>query len=100
MAQATQRRNNHRQEKREEKDGPLWSRRYWTGKGNVEVAVWSNMIQQDGDEREVFSATIKKTYKDGEEYKESGSFFPEELPLVAFALQEAFGFISETQHRE
>jgi hypothetical protein len=100
MAQATQRRNNHRQEKRNEKPAPVWSRRYWTGKANVEVAVWSNVIEQNGDDREVFSASLKKTYKDGDDYKESGSFFPEELPLVAFALQEAFSFISETLHRE
>jgi len=97
MAHATQRKSNHR---KEEKESPVWSRRYWTGKGNVEVAVWSNVIEQDGNDREVFSATIKKTYKDGEEYKESGSFFPEELPLVAFALQDAFSFISATQDRK
>jgi hypothetical protein len=97
MAQANQRRSNGR---KEDKEGPAWSRRYWTGKGNVEVAVWSKIIEQDGNDREVFSATVKKTYKDGEEYKESGSLFPEELPLVAFAIQEAFSFISETQHRQ
>ena len=99
MAQANQRKSRHNNQ-REQKESPIWSRRYWTGRGNVEVAVWSNMIEQDGNDREVFSATIKKTYKDGEEYKESGSFFPEELSLVAFALQEAFSFISETPHRQ
>jgi hypothetical protein len=97
MAHASQRKTNNR---RDEKQSPVWSRRYWTGKGNVEVAVWSRMVEQNGDEREVFSATLKKTYKDGDEYKESSSFWPEELPLIACALQEAFGFISETLNRE
>jgi len=95
MAQTTQRKANNR---RETKPGPVWSRRYWTGKATVEVSVWSHTREGENGDREVFSTTLKKTYKDGDEYKESDSFFPEELPLVAAALQEAFHYISEVQH--
>ncbi len=86
--------------KKEEKSKPVWFRRYWTGSGVLEVSVWSRTIESQGGDREVFNTSLKKTYKDGDDYKESGSYRPEELPLIAFALQEAFSFISNEQNRE
>ena len=65
---------------------PVFSRKYWTGSGVCEIAVFENT---DGDRVE-YSVTCKKTYKDGDEYKESKSFFQQELPLVAAALNDAF----------
>ena len=86
--------------KKQEATKPVWSRRYWTGSGNLEVAVWSRTIGEGDSEREVLNTTLKKTYKDGDDYKESSSFRPEELGLVCLAMQEAFRFISEENHRE
>ncbi len=97
MASQSQRKNGNGSTK--EKSKPVWSRRYWTGSGNLEVAVWSRTIGEGNDARDVLNTSIKKTYKDGEEYKESSSFRMEELPLVAFALQEAFAYISAEQNR-
>lgn len=83
-----------------EKPKPVWSRRHWTGSGTLEVAVWSRMVGEGDNAREVLNTTLKKTYKDGEEYKESGSYRPEELGLIILALQEAHHYISEQMHHE
>jgi hypothetical protein len=48
-------------------------------------------MQGEGDDaREQHTVTIKKTYKDGDEYVEAKSFFPNEVPVLAALLQEAF----------
>jgi len=85
---------------KEKGEKPIWSRRYWTGSGHLEVAVWSRMIGEGKEEREVLNTTLKKSYKDGDDYKESKSYRPEELGLVAFAMQEAFAFISSEMERK
>jgi len=81
----------------EEKSKPIWSKRYWTGSGNLEVAVWKREIGTGPSSREVLNTTIKKTYKDGDRYKASSSFRPEEIGLVILALQQAFAYISSQQ---
>lgn len=98
---AQQRRNGNGGDKKEATK-PVWSRRYWTGSGSLEVAVWEREIGKGDDARLVMNTTLKKTYKekDSDEYKESSSFRPEELGLVCLAMQEAFRFISEENHRE
>lgn len=83
-----------------EKTLPIWSRKFWTGSGVLEVACWNRTVG-DGDEaRDVINTSLKKTYKaKNGEYEESGSFRAEELGLVILALQSAFAFISEEQAR-
>lgn len=92
--------SNGRREERKS-DPPIWSRRYWVGTGTIEVAVWSRMVGEGKDEREVLNTTLKKTYKekDSDEYKES-MLFQQDLPVAAAALSEAFRFISDEMHRE
>lgn len=81
---------------KERNDPPVWSQKAWTGSGHVEVAVWPRVVS----DREVLNATIRKTYKDGEEYKESKSLRPEELPIVSALLLEAFSFITNEENRK
>lgn len=78
---------------KKETDKPVWSRKYWTGSGNVEVAIWERMVGEGDQERLVYNTSLKKTYRQDDEYKESSSFRAEELPLVASALQQAFDWI-------
>jgi hypothetical protein len=82
------------------KDTPVWSRKYFTGSGVLEVAIWSKTIGEGDSARDVLNTSLKKTYKDGDEYKTSTSFRFEELPIVAAAMQEAFAFISAEMNRE
>lgn len=92
--------SNRSQQQDERREPPLWSRRYWSGSGHIEVAVWSRMIGEGDDAREVLNTTLRKTYKDGDDYKDAKSYRPEELPLIAFVLQEAFRFISDQNAKE
>ena len=97
---ASQSKKNGNGGKKDESTRPVWSRRYWTGSGNLEIAVWSRTIGEGDQQRDVLNTTLKKTYKDGDDYKESSSFRPEEIGLVCLAMQEAFRYISEENHRE
>ena len=102
MVQAEPNANNSRQsgEGQGSPERPVWNKRVWTGSGNLEVAVWARMVGKEGEEREVMNTTLRKTYKDGTEYKESRSLRAEELPLASLLLQEAFTFITNEQNRE
>lgn len=86
---------------KQEAPRPVWSRRYWTGSGNLEVAVWEREIGEGDKARTILNTTLKKTYrKEDDTYAESSSFRPEELGLLSMALHEAFAFISSEQNRE
>lgn len=83
----------------ERHDPPAWSKRVWTGSGHIEVACWPRTVGEGDQEREVLNTTLRKTYKDGEEYKEARSLRPEELPLAAALLHEAFAFVTNAENR-
>jgi hypothetical protein len=84
----------------ERHDPPAWSKRVWTGSGHIEVACWPRTVGEGDQEREVLNTTLRKTYKDGEEYKEAKSLRPEELPLAAALLTEAFAFVTNVANRQ
>src|SRR5437773_1189520 len=103
MATNTKSRSNARKtdDKKESKNVPVFSKRYWTGAGNIEVAVFENVTGEGEDERIVLSTSLKKTYKDGKgDYQDSKSFFPQELPLAALALSEAASFCFSEANRK
>lgn len=61
--------------------------------GQVTCAVWENEINVDGRKVKVLKATCERRYKDGDEWKSSGSFARNELPLAIWCLQKAFDHI-------
>ena len=83
-----------------EKAEPIWTRKFWTGSGNLEISIWENTTGEGDEERTVLSTTLKKTYKKGNEYKESSSFFPAELPLAALALTEAARYCFDLSNKQ
>lgn len=48
--------------------------------GRVVAKVWKN-TNDNGDAR--FSCQVVRTYKDGDDWKETSTFFPEDLPVVS-----------------
>jgi hypothetical protein len=102
MASSRNRSNTRKQEEKQEpKNTPVFSKRYWTGAGNIEVAVFENVTGEGDDERVVLSTSLKKTYKDAKgDYQDSKSFFPAELTIAAFALNEAAAFCFSEQNRK
>ncbi len=65
--------------------------------GNVEVAVWQNTYQKEGNEVIVSSVTVQKTYKDNEGYKHTNSLGINEIPKARSALHKAYEFLLEKQ---
>lgn len=62
--------------------------------GLVKAAVWKNTIKKtDGENIDVFNVTITKSYKDGEEWKTSGSYGINDLPRAALCFRKAYEFL-------
>jgi hypothetical protein len=68
--------------------------------GGIGVAIWINEIPTDaGGSRKVRSVTISpRRYFDRqhEEWRDSSSFWPGDLPALIYALQRALDFVSIT----
>lgn len=57
--------------------------------GAVEASIWQN----ETNGRKTHSVTFKRSYKDGETWKDSESFRKEHLPLLIKAADTAFTHI-------
>jgi len=66
--------------------------------GQVSCAVWENEANIDGRSVRMLRATVERRYKDKNgEWKSSQSFGRNEIPLVRYCLDKAFGAIIEEQ---
>jgi hypothetical protein len=63
--------------------------------GQVSCALWENEITVSGRKIKVLKATVERRYKDGDEWKSSGSFSRNEIPLALWCLQKAFDHMIE-----
>ncbi|MHC4581548.1 MAG: hypothetical protein ACYS14_08830 [Planctomycetota bacterium] len=69
--------------------------------GQVSAAIWQNEVQMPRGEVKILKATVQRRYKDKNgEWKSSGSFSRNELPLAIHCLQKAFEKIIELQNEE
>ena len=57
--------------------------------GRITASVWAN----DGSNGTFHNVTLVRSYKDGEEWKESSSFGRDDLPLVAKAVDQCHTWI-------
>ena len=61
--------------------------------GPINVAIWKNQTKhtEDGQHQEFHSVTFERRYKDKDgQWKSSGSFSRNEIPLVQYVLAKAF----------
>jgi hypothetical protein len=63
--------------------------------GGIEVAIWKN----DGDKGPRFSVTHRRSYKQGEEWKESDSYGADDLLPLAKLLDLAHTWILSQQQQ-
>ncbi len=78
---------------------PVWSKRIWTGSAMIEVAIYRHFVQGTFQELAVYTTAAKRSWKDGDQQKESRSFRPEDLLPLGRLLGEAFDYVSD-QRRE
>ena len=75
---------------------PDWSQTYWSAGGYVNIAVYQN----EGEKGPTFSTTLNRSYKDGDAWKKTQNFRPEDLLVIAFACQQAYQAIAEQRKKE
>ncbi len=61
--------------------------------GQLSAALWENEVTVNGRKVKMLKATVERRYKDGDEWKSSGSFSRNEIPLAIWCLQKAFDHI-------
>ena len=56
--------------------------------GGIDVAIWEN----ESKNGKYYTTTMERSYKDGEEWKKTGSLRTSDLPKAILALQKAYEF--------
>jgi len=62
--------------------------------GAVRAAIWENELEKDGKKFKNHSVQIDRTFKQGDEYKKTNSFYAQDLPKVALVAGKAFEYLS------
>jgi len=69
--------------------------------GQISCALWENEAKVNGQIVELLKATIERRYKNSNgDWKSSGSFSRNEIPLAIYCLQKAFEHMIEKQQEE
>ncbi len=61
--------------------------------GRIRAAIWEN----EGERGTMHRVSVSKSYRVGEEWKETNSFFRDDLPFVAKAIDLCHTWIYETE---
>ena len=61
--------------------------------GSISASIWMNTKVVTGEKVKIYSVTINKAYKEGDEWKHTNSFNIEDLPKVALVANEAYKYI-------
>ncbi len=61
--------------------------------GSISASIWANSKVVTGEKVKIYSVTINKAFKEGEEWKYTNSFNIEDLPKVALVATEAYKYV-------
>ena len=61
--------------------------------GSISASIWANTKVVTGEKVKIYSVTINKAYKEGDEWKYTNSFNIEDLPKVALVAAEAYKYM-------
>jgi len=61
--------------------------------GSISASIWANTKVVNSEAIKLYSVTINKAYKEGEDWKYTDSFNIEDLPKVALVANEAYKYI-------
>ena len=67
--------------------------------GQTSAAIWENEITVNGRQVTMLKATVQRRYKDNKDgqWKSSGSFSRNEIPLAIYCLQKCLEYMIEGQ---
>jgi hypothetical protein len=63
--------------------------------GAVRAAIWRNVVDNGNASRPLYCSTFSRSYKDGDNWKESSTFGADDLLLLAKAADEAHTWITK-----
>ena len=75
---------------------PLHTIRY----GAVKAAIWRNVVDNGSAPRPIYNVTFSRSYKDGNDWKDSSGFGPDDLLVLAKIANDAHTFIHERCQKE
>ena len=61
--------------------------------GSISASIWANTKVVSAEKIKIYSVTINKAYKEGENWKYTNSFNIEDLPKVALVATEAYKYL-------
>ena len=66
---------------------------------SVQVAIWENDQEKNGEHFTTHSCTVQRRYRDGNEWKSTQSFRASDLLMISFAAQEAYRRLMEEKQK-
>jgi len=66
--------------------------------GHVKAAIWRNVVDIGNNSRPMYNVTFSRSYKDGDVWKDSASFCPDDLLVLAKAADDAHSYIHGLRH--
>ena len=61
--------------------------------GSISASIWANTKVVNSEKVKIYSVTINKAFKEGDEWKYTNSFNIEDLPKVALVATEAYKYV-------
>jgi len=77
-------------------DRPVHTIRY----GTVRAAIWKREVDLGNNSRPMYSVTFSRLYKNGDTWKDSGSFGPDDLLTLAKLANDAHTFVHQNRSKE
>ena len=75
---------------------PVHSFRY----GAVRAAIWKREVDLGNNSRPMYSVTFRRSYRDGNQWKDSASFGVDDLLALAKAANDAHTFIHDLRRND
>ena len=97
MQQSTQANSAPAPNKGRSSNRPVHAIRY----GTIRAAIWRNVVDLGAASREMYSVTFSRSYRDSDnQWKDSVSFGPDDLLVLAKAADDAHSWIARERTRE
>lgn len=68
--------------------------------GNVRAAIWRNVVDLGSNSRPMYGVTFSRSYKDGNDWKDTSGFGLDDLLLLAKAANDAHTWIAGQRTRD
>lgn len=63
----------------------------------ISASIFANVAKTDNGDRTFYKVSLTRSYKDGDDWKNTSSFGRDDLPIVTLVTQRAYEWILDTQ---